>query len=844
MAQDSINLSDAPDSLSYQPTPSLSPAIGRVAPSRSASGFGRFVLRLGIILGVLFLLGLAGIVTLSLTSEQGDQASTDQISPVEIPLGDLPSASGDLDLGARSLSVNGPLKVNDTLVLAPQSQPTDPVTGQLYYDQTTNVLGYYNGGEFVNLGGEVNTIQGGAGITVADDGEGNIVLSSTALGGVQSVQGQTGDVTLIAGNGIAISGTAISNTGVLSLASGSPSLTVVGDGSGNLTITSSGGGTGSVTSSGGTAGRIAKFTGAQNIEDSLMSESGSVVTVNGDLAVAGSSITNTGALSIGVTGQALTLQGSAATVLTATDAGNTNTLGFITPSGGNKTINVPNEAGTLCVQASANCGFALATTAFVQGGNSFGAPAILGTNDNFSLNFETNNLTRVTIEDGGQVGIATAAPDEALTVNGNLNIRDADVATKQVRLRTSGGTLDLESAGTQFYVSSWQNADFSGTQFVKLVFENSTNITQAVQQWQWRTTANGTTRHIIDGSTGTSVIFNDNAEATNFTIEGDTDANAFFLQGSTDRVGIGTNTPGAKLHVSSAAASPLFTVTDATVTAADVMTIADEGAATFQNRTNSATAFRVMNATAVPQFVIDTTNSRAYVGNPTGDSTGALIVLDTKNTAGDPTGVNGAMYYNSSTGRFRCFENSAWINCVGDAGELKMFAGSTAPTGWLLCDGSAVSRTTFAGLFAVVGTTYGAGDGSTTFNLPDFRGRVAVGRDAGQTEFDVLGESGGAKTHTLTTGQLPSHDHTFSGTTNTTGAHTHGLGRDQDGASGSVEWVSHSTGITGAEQTYTNAMTTEGNHSHTISGTSGTTGSGQAHNILQPYMTINYIIKT
>jgi microcystin-dependent protein len=60
-------------------------------------------------------------------------------------------------------------------------------------------------------------------------------------------------------------------------------------------------------------------------------------------------------------------------------------------------------------------------------------------------------------------------------------------------------------------------------------------------------------------------------------------------------------------------------------------------------------------------------------------------------------------------------------------GSVSMFAGSSAPTGWLLCNGAAVSRTTFSALFAIIGTTYGAGNGSTTFNVPDMRGRAAIG---------------------------------------------------------------------------------------------------------------------
>lgn len=77
------------------------------------------------------------------------------------------------------------------------------------------------------------------------------------------------------------------------------------------------------------------------------------------------------------------------------------------------------------------------------------------------------------------------------------------------------------------------------------------------------------------------------------------------------------------------------------------------------------------------------------------------------------------------------------------------------PLGCLICDGSAVSRTDYSELFAVIGTTYGAGDGSTTFNLPNKRGRVSVGLDASQSEFNVLGKHVGEKTHKLTEQELP-----------------------------------------------------------------------------------------
>lgn len=95
------------------------------------------------------------------------------------------------------------------------------------------------------------------------------------------------------------------------------------------------------------------------------------------------------------------------------------------------------------------------------------------------------------------------------------------------------------------------------------------------------------------------------------------------------------------------------------------------------------------------------------------------------------------------------FDTSATTSVVALTGITAMFAGSTAPTGWLICDGSAVSRTTYANLFAVIGTLWGAGDGSTTFNLPDMRQRFPLGRAASGTG-STLGSTGGNIDHAHT----------------------------------------------------------------------------------------------
>jgi microcystin-dependent protein len=152
-------------------------------------------------------------------------------------------------------------------------------------------------------------------------------------------------------------------------------------------------------------------------------------------------------------------------------------------------------------------------------------------------------------------------------------------------------------------------------------------------------------------------------------------------------------------------------------------------------------------------------------------------------------------------------------------GTVSAFAGSAAPTGYALCDGSEVNRTTQAALFAVIGTTYGVGDGSTTFNLPDLRGRVVAGLDSADnvlndtTSIDgtALGEVGGDDVHTLTEAQMPSHSHTANYQTGTGGSAYPGF---------------------------------DGSGDQVTSGQTSSTGGGQAHNNVQPTIILNYIIKT
>jgi microcystin-dependent protein len=154
-------------------------------------------------------------------------------------------------------------------------------------------------------------------------------------------------------------------------------------------------------------------------------------------------------------------------------------------------------------------------------------------------------------------------------------------------------------------------------------------------------------------------------------------------------------------------------------------------------------------------------------------------------------------------------------------GTILAFAGSTPPPGWMAADGTAINRTTYAALYALTGVGYGAGDGSTTFNLPDLGAKFPIGAKGAAP---TLASTGGAATVTLTTAQIPAHDHGASGSHNHTA-----LG------SASVT-VASGAGATPSNSTTANTGGT-GSHQHT------SVGSGAAHENLPPYLAILYIIR-
>lgn len=204
---------------------------------------------------------------------------------------------------------------------------------------------------------------------------------------------------------------------------------------------------------------------------------------------------------------------------------------------------------------------------------------------------------------------------------------------------------------------------------------------------------------------------------------------------------------------------------------------------------------------------------------------------------------------------------TALLPILSPIGSIVMYGSNVVPAGWLLCDGTAVSRATYASLFAIVGTTFGPGNGSTTFNLPDMRGRFPVGRNAADTAFDTLGEAGGSKDAVVVSHKHVvnlDHNHPAVQSTDNNVDHTHAF---VDG--GSV-WVQGNTispaNLTGISPTaipsggFKFAATTQGQsatHRHDVNlpplGETNvdttTVGSSATNANLPPYRALTFIIR-
>ena len=200
----------------------------------------------------------------------------------------------------------------------------------------------------------------------------------------------------------------------------------------------------------------------------------------------------------------------------------------------------------------------------------------------------------------------------------------------------------------------------------------------------------------------------------------------------------------------------------------------------------------------------------------------------------------------------------------GLIGSITAYAGQTVPEGYMICDGSILNKADYPELFDIIGTAYG-GDGVDTFRIPNLLGKVITCVDVNDTDLDTVGKTGGAKTVTLTTNEMPSHTHTFTGT-----AHNHPGTADSVRPMGNnrralispngYNWTSEiGSTISGSSNTYPMIANWTGDlsgysstlaHGHaltinstTAGGTNDTTGGDEAHENMPPYMALNYIIR-
>ncbi len=200
-----------------------------------------------------------------------------------------------------------------------------------------------------------------------------------------------------------------------------------------------------------------------------------------------------------------------------------------------------------------------------------------------------------------------------------------------------------------------------------------------------------------------------------------------------------------------------------------------------------------------------------------------------------------ALYNNSDSAFYLCgFFNNPYTIPIGASID---FWGATAPnSSFVLAYGQAVSRTTYSALFSMFSTTYGSGDGSTTFNIPDLRGRVIAGKDdmggsaasrigavvtdSGTIVGTNLGSVGGSPTHVLTTGEMPTHSH---GVTDPGHAHSYRIGNS--GTPGSLPLTATSDNLGGTTQPATTGISIQN------------AGSGSAHAIIQPTIIANKLLR-
>ncbi len=411
------------------------------SPKRSVFG-ARWIKILIAVVMIAFMVLLAVLVINHINASKKiktvDSITNSNYAVTNVPLNNLSVTSAQNQLSqltqVSQVTLNGSLHLNNATVLTPIDKPTNPIAGEFYYDKNSNQPYYFNGNQFISMSTPsqlVNSIDGlsgaiqlGAGLQITN---GQIALSQAFPSSlVTNVQGTANQVIASGSSG----SIALSLPQDISTTS-SPTFAGL-----NLStpLSVNNGGTGSNNSSGSRSNLGAAASGVNSDITSLTNLS---------------NISSNSSLTIGSNTQVLSLQGSATTL---SDVANSyiSTLTFTVPTQ-NSTIIIPNTSGTICLEGSTSCGFASSSAAFIQGGNTFGATATLGTKDNQGLNLTTNGSVTESLSSSGTVifrpttnatnsfQVQNAAGNDNLLVGDSINTRvGIGIAAPQYTLDVAG----------------------------------------------------------------------------------------------------------------------------------------------------------------------------------------------------------------------------------------------------------------------------------------------------------------------------------------------------------------------------------------------------------------------
>lgn len=574
---------------------------------------------LGIIVG-LFIVG--GIIVVLLTSKSNNgqqQVLSGSFNSVQIPLDDL-NVSGLAGTDTNSLKVNGELQLSGSMALTPTLQPQNPARGQLYFDQGSNQLMYYNGQQFIAAGGSSsntnntfnNTTNNSTNVTnIFNSGGGSVdVQLQGSAPGVQQAGnfnvsgiGQVGTLRTgaVGYNGdLSVTTDAASGaTGNITIKSGDSSTTA----SGNIDIDAGNGiidgevvedktfesgldgmqdwfntTIATTTEQAHSGSQSLKMTPSSNFWGIIEQLPGTPVTPGHQYHF--SVWVRAAAVGQSVGGE-VAWEGTGLT--TSFTPVIDNTTGWT-----ELTLTAPAPAGASFVhfQMRSNIGTAGAAHYF----DDITITDLSSSSAFSSIDIGTVNAKVITIGNMNQIGATTVQGSSGVTINGGAG-----------NLNMSGGSVNLTGNGASTISTS------AGT----LTLTSADAATWSVGASSTGGVGGDLTLHAGGGGFGNN------------------DGGNLILQGGTSTgTGIG-------------------------------------GGVVVRPQTDSTTAFQIQSSTNAKLFVADSTNLRLYVGDPAGSASPVVLVLSNKTTAGDPAPVNGSMYFNAALGKFRCYQNE-WRDCIGD----------------------------------------------------------------------------------------------------------------------------------------------------------------------------------